>query len=58
MRRKEGDIFIVDKPFIEQFTKLNRVVKFTDSIVFRSFIILKNNNVFYLLVPDREVYCS
>ena len=42
MRREESDLFILNESFIEQFRNLNRVVKFTNSIIFSSFIILEN----------------
>ena len=43
------------KALIEELTHLNRVVKVTNTVVSSTFVVLKNDKVFNLLVPDGEV---
>src|SRR6056300_1813356 len=42
MGTEESNLLIFDKSFIKQFRNLDRIVKFTNSIIFCSFIVLEN----------------
>ena len=55
MWREECDVFVVDESLIKEFTELDAVVQLTDSVIFSALIILKDNDVLYLLMPDRKV---
>ena len=57
VRREQSDLFIINKTLIEQLGDLNRVVQFTDAVIFSSFVVLQDKDVFDFLVPDGEVDC-
>ena len=55
MRTKERNLFILNKSLIEEFRYLDAVVKLSDTVIFRPFIVFKYNDILYFLVPDWEV---
>ena len=55
MRGKKRDVLILDKTLIKYFTQLDGVVKFSDSVVFGSFVVFEDEDVSDFLVPDRKV---
>ena len=58
MRREQCNLTILNKSFIKNLTELNWVIKFTNTVIFSAFIVFKNQNVFYFLVPDWKMDCS
>ena len=57
MRREKRDLTVLNEPLIEEFTDLNTVIKFANTVILRTLVVFKDNNVLYFLVPDWEVDC-
>ena len=55
MRAEEGDFFVFNESFVKDFRDLDRVIKFSYAVVFGSFVVLEDDDVFDFLVPDWEV---
>ena len=46
------------KPGKSKVKKLNNVIKLSDSVVFGSFVVFEDEDVFDFLMPDRKVDSS
>ena len=57
MGREESNLLIGNESLVEEFTNLDAVVQFSDTIIFCPFIVFKYKDVLYFLVPDGEVDC-
>ena len=55
MRAEERDFFVFDESFVKDFRDLDRVIKFSYAVVFGSFVVFEDDDVFDFLVPDWEV---
>ena len=55
MRAEERDFFVFNESFVKDFRDLDRVIKFSYAVVFGSFVVLEDDDVFDFLVPDWEV---
>ncbi len=54
MRGEKRNLTVLNESLIEEFADLNTVIKFANTIILRSFIVLENKNIFYFLVPNGE----
>ena len=58
MRAEETDVLVFDESLIEEFADLDRIIQFSDPVIFSAFVVFKYNDILYFLMPDRKVDCS
>ena len=52
---EQGDVLVGNEATVEQLGDLDRVVELANTVVFGSLVVLENDKVFDLFVPDGEV---
>ena len=52
---EQGDFLVADEAGVEQLGDLDGVIQFANTVVFGSLVVLENDDVFDLFMPDGEV---
>ena len=54
-RGEQGDVLVADEAGVEQLGDLDGVIQFANTVVFGTLVVLENDDVFDLFMPDGEV---